>query len=174
MLKRYIQAGILNFLTPQQIANQGSYRGKFLGGLTDLVAIIQSYFTAGLITVTGANVSAASTSASGVVELATTAETQTGSDSTRAITAVGATATFMKKYTASIAVGDWVNGGANSTFVITAATHKCSKRPIVTLYTDAGTMALTLSNTVTVDKATGDVTITILTADIADAIVVIV
>lgn len=169
MLKRYIQAGILNFLTPQQIANQGSYRGKFLGGLTDLVAIVQSYFTAGLITVTGANVSAASTTASGVVELATSAEVNTGTDSTRAVTPVS-----IAKYSQNVAALDWVNGGTDSTLTITGATHGKGLNPIVTLLKKNGTLyETTLAYTYSYNVATGDVVITILTASAAAGRVII-
>jgi len=169
MLKRYIQAGILNFLTPQQIANQGSYKGKFLGELTDLVAIVQSYFTLGLITVTGANVSAASTTAKGVVELATTAETSTGTDTTRAVTPAS-----IAKYTQNVAVVDWVNGGTNSTLTITGATHGKGTNPVVTVVKKNGsTYETTLANTYSYNVTTGDVVITILTADAAISRVII-
>jgi len=161
MLKRYIQAGILNFLTPQQNANQGSYRGKFLGQLTDLVAIVQSYFTAGLITVTGANVSAASTTASGVSEIATLAETVAVADTARVITP-----SSLAPYQVAIPAAGWTNGGATSSVAITAATHLRGLLPKVYVYSVTASFYTLISSTAQITIANGNLTITIATADV--------
>jgi len=71
----------------------------------------------------GASVSAASDTVAGVVELATTAEVVTGTDTTRAVTPAALKgAGYVAQYPDTFVVGDWTAGTPN-TLVVTAATH---------------------------------------------------
>lgn len=65
-------------------------------------------------TVVAARLPTSSTTASGIVELATTAETQTGSDTTRAVTPAGLAATSVPKSLVDLK-GDLFVGSANDT-----------------------------------------------------------
>jgi len=167
---RYIQAGIIKWVTPQTIAQQGSYSGKFKGGLTDLVAIVQSYFTAGLITVTGANVDAATTTSVGVVELATLAETVRGTDTERAVTP-----SSLAPYTVAIAAAGWAAGGVGRSIKsITAATHLRGLLPKAYVYGTDGTTYTLIASTSSITIANGNIVVDIATIDIpANGIIVI-
>ena len=112
---------------------------------------------------------AATTTKSGVVELATTAEVATGTDTERAVTPAS-----MAKYVTNIASGSWVVSGLNATYSVTGATHGKGVNPVVTLLKKNGTSyESTLSYTYSYVAANGNVTITILAADAADARVII-
>jgi len=167
---RYIQAGIIKWVTPQTIAQQGSYSGKFKGGLTDLVAIVQSYFTAGLITVTGANVDAATTTSVGVVELATLAETVRGTDTERAVTP-----SSLAPYTVAIAVAGWTDaGGGISEKSIDGTTHLRGLLPKAYVYSTDGTNYTSIVSTSVIRISNGNITVKIATTDIpANGIIVI-
>ncbi len=201
VLKRYVQAGILKWATPQEIASKGSYTANFKTGLTDMVAIVKSYFTLGLITASdisgdisatltdghllvgnGSNVAtdvalsgdvtidntgeatviSATTTDAGKVELATSAETSAYTDATRAVTPLS-----LAPYQIAIPTLGWTNGGANSTKLITAATHSKGLVPTVRFFTKtASAYNSTPAITYSIDIATGDVTLTIVTVDI--------
>lgn len=82
------------------------------------------------LTISGTNmtVRTSSTSQTGIVELATTAETQTGTDTARAVTPAGATATFAQlshTHTAS-QVTDFDTEVSNNTDVAANTTHRTS------------------------------------------------
>lgn len=112
---------------------------------------------------------AATVTVSGIVELATTAEVATGTDTTRAVTPAS-----MAKYVTNIASGSWVVSGLNATYSVTGATHGKGVNPVVTLLKKNGTSyESTLSYTYSYVAANGNVTITILAADAADSRVII-
>lgn len=80
------------------------------------------------ISTTSMTVRTSSTSQTGIVELATTAETQTGTDTARAVTPAGATATFAQlshTHTAS-QVTDFDTEVSNNTDVSANTTHRTS------------------------------------------------
>jgi len=162
---RYIQAGIIKWVTPQTIAQQGSYSGKFKSGLTDLVAIIQSYFTAGLI-----SVNAATNTTSGVVEFATLAETVAGTDTERAVTP-----SSLAPYTVAIAVAGWTDaGGGISEKSIDGTTHLRGLFPKAYVYSTDDTNYTSIVSTSVIRISNGDITVKIATTDIpANGIIVI-
>lgn len=162
---RYIQAGIIKWVTPQTIAQQGSYSGKFKSGLTDLVAIIQSYFTAGLI-----SVNAATNTTSGVVELATLAETVAGTDTERAVTP-----SSLAPYTVAIAAAGWTDaGGGISEKFIDGTTHLRGLFPKAYVYSTDDTNYTSIVSTSVIKISNGDITVKIATTDIpANGIIVI-
>ncbi len=162
---RYIQAGIIKWVTPQTIAQQGSYSGKFKSGLTDLVAIIQSYFTAGLI-----SVNAATNTTSGVVELATLAETVAGTDTERAVTP-----SSLAPYTVAIAAAGWTDaGGGISEKSIDATTHLRGLLPKAYVYSTNGTNYTSIVSTSVIRISNGNITVKIATTDIpANGVIVI-
>lgn len=154
---RYIQAGIIKWVTPQTIAQQGSYSGKFKSGLTDLVAIIQSYFTAGLI-----SVNAATNTTSGAVELATLAETVAGTDTERAITP-----SSLAPYTVEIPAAGWTDaGGGISEKFIDGTTHLRGLLPKAYVYSINGASYTSIVSTSVIRISNGDITVKIATADI--------
>lgn len=104
---------------------------------------------------------AATTTTPGVVKLATTEETSLGSDSIKAVTPAS-----IAPYSVAIAAAGWTNGGTYSTKAITAATHGKGHLPKVNVYIDGGTEYRLLSSSYNITKANGNVSISILTADV--------
>lgn len=103
----------------------------------------------------------ATTTVSGIVELATTEETSLGSDDTKAVTPAS-----LAPYGVAIAAAGWTNGGATSSKAITGATHGKGILPKVSVFNDNGTSYVLLSSTYSVVKANGNLTITIATTDV--------
>ena len=125
------------------------------GGLT-LIGTAPIVVSAGAIGTYTISANAATTSASGVVELATTAEATTGTDTTRAVTAAGVAA----HVDAKIAATGYSASIGNGTLTSIAVTHSLGTRDVVvqlydnttweTLYAD---VVRTDANTVTVSFA---------------------
>ena len=104
---------------------------------------------------------AATTTQSGVVELATTAEVNTGTDTSRAVTP-----SSLAPYSVAIAAAEWTNGGTYSTKAIKADAHGKGLLPKVNVYSDGGTEYRLLSSSYAITKSNGDISISILTADV--------
>lgn len=112
---------------------------------------------------------AASTTTSGIVEFATTAETSAGAVSNKAVTPLS-----MAKYVGEIDTPDWVIDGTVATFEVLGSTHGKGLYPVVTLTEKTGAgMESTLPYTYYYNITTGNIIITINTGLINVARVII-
>lgn len=111
----------------------------------------------------------ATTTVSGIVELATTEETSLGSDDTKAVTPAG-----LSKYIVDIPSASWTNGGTHSTYTLPRRTHLKGYNPVVTLLRKNGaSYEDTLTYTWSFVASSGDITVKILTASVTDARLII-
>ena len=124
------------------VSDTGGSADFTIQGDNGIITAIDTNFT-----ISGVN---ASTSAKGVVELATTAETTTGTDTGRAVTPDG--------------LIDGYQGSANVVTLGTISTGVWRGDSISTTYTDAKVTAVNAGDGIDVDTTTGSVTVTAETA----------